>query len=343
MYSFANDYSEGAHPDVLAALVETNLKQTPGYSNDDYCKDAKEAIKKHLHKEDVDIHFLVGGTQANLTVIAASLKPYQAVLSVDIGHINTHETGAIEATGHKVLTVPSDDGKITVLGIDHIMTSHIDEHMVMPKMVYISNPTELGTIYSVNELQEIYRYCKQHGLYLFIDGARLASALAIKENSVTLEDLGKYCDVFTIGGTKCGALFGEAVVICHPDLKQDFRYMIKQRGGMLAKGRLLGVQFLTLFKENLYEEIGAYENKLANQMKQVFFDLGLTFLADSPSNQLFPILPDDKIKVLAKKYQYTHFERVDDHHSCIRLVTSFATDPEIVAEFIKDVQNIFKK
>lgn len=343
MYSFKNDYSEGAHSKVMEALVKTNFEQTTGYSQDEYCEKARTILKQKMDREDVDIHFLVGGTQANLTVIASILKPYQAVISADTGHINVHETGAVEATGHKVLTAKSDDGKINCDDVEKIILGHPDEHMVQPKLVYISNPTEVGTIYSAKELKELYVYCQQHGLYLFVDGARLASALAVKENSMTLSDLANYSDVFYIGGTKCGALFGEAVVITNNDLKPDFRYMMKQRGGMLAKGRLLGIQFATLFEGNLYEEIGNYENKLANRMKDVFVENGLTFLADSPTNQLFPILSDDVIEELGKKYEYTYMERVDDHHSCIRLVTSFATVESKVDEFIKDMQEIFKK
>ncbi|WP_041137892.1 threonine aldolase family protein [Beduini massiliensis] len=342
MYSFKSDYCEGAHPQVMEALVRTNFEQTTGYSQDDYCEQARQKIKEQLNRDDVDIHFLVGGTQANLTVIASALKPYQACISADTGHINVHETGAVEATGHKVLTIPSDDGKITCQQVQMILDEHTDEHMVQPKMIYISNPTEVGTIYSADELKDLYAFAKANDLYLFVDGARLASALAIKENSMTLEDLSHNSDVFYIGGTKCGALFGEAVVIVNEALKPDFRYMMKQRGGMLAKGRLLGLQFLTLFENNLYYQIGEYENKMAARMRDVFTQYGLTFLADSPSNQLFPILKDSVIEAIGEKYEYTYMQRIDPHHSCIRLVTSFATHEKKVDEFIMDVENLLK-
>lgn len=342
MYSFKSDYSEGAHPQVMEALVRTNFEQTTGYSQDDYCEQARHKIKEQLKREDVDIHFLVGGTQANLTVIASALKPYQACIAADTGHINVHETGAIEATGHKVLTIQSDDGKINSKQVQEVLDLHTDEHMVQPKMIYISNPTEVGTIYSASELKALYDFAKAHQLYLFVDGARLASALAIKENSLTLEDLAFYSDVFYIGGTKCGALFGEAVVISNEELKPDFRYMMKQRGGMLAKGRLLGLQFLALFENNLYYQIGEYENKMAARMRDVFVQHGLTFLADSPSNQLFPILKDSVIEEIGKKYEYTYMQRIDPTHSCIRLVTSFATNAKKVEEFVSDIESVLK-
>lgn len=342
MYSFKSDYCEGAHPQVMEALVRTNFEQTTGYSQDEYCDQARLKIKEQLKRDDVDIHFLVGGTQANLTVIASALKPYQACIAADTGHINVHETGAVEATGHKVLTIFSDDGKITCSQVQQILNEHTDEHMVQPKMIYISNPTEVGTIYSAEELKALYAFAKENNLYLFVDGARLASALALTENSMTLEDLANYSDVFYIGGTKCGALFGEAVVIVNESLKPDFRYMMKQRGGMLAKGRLLGVQFLTLFENNLYFQIGEYENKMAARMRDVFIQHGLTFLADSPSNQLFPILKDSVIEAIGEKYEYTYMQRIDPQHSCIRLVTSFATNAKKVEEFISDVENLLK-
>lgn len=333
MYSFKSDYSEGAHPKVIDALVQTNLEQTVGYSEDAYCNEARDLIKKKIQNENADVHFLVGGTQTNLTVIAASLRPYQAVIACDTGHINVHETGAIEATGHKVLVTPSLDGKLTKEQVDQIVQAHSDEHMVQPKMVYISNPTELGTVYSKEELEDLYAYCKQHQFYLFIDGARLAGALALENPKVTLPDLAQNCDVFYIGGTKCGALFGEAVVILNDELKKDFRYIIKQRGGMLAKGRLLGIQFKTLLEGDLYEQIGQHQNQMADQMRQVFLNHGLTFLSDSPTNQLFPILKNEVIEKLGQHFDYTFYEQLDDDHACIRLVTSFATTQEVVDEF----------
>ena len=340
MYSFKSDYSEGAHPKVLEALIQTNLEQTVGYGEDDYCNQARRIIKQKVNNENVDVHFLVGGTQANLTVISASLRPYQAVIACDTGHINVHETGAIEATGHKVLVAPSLDGKLTKELIDPIVKAHGDEHMVQPKMVYISNPTELGTVYSKEELKDLYDYCKQRHFYLYIDGARLANALALEKPKVSWQDLAAYSDVFYIGGTKCGALFGEAVVIVNDELKKDFRYMIKQRGGMLAKGRLLGLQFKTLLENDLYEQIGKYQNKMADQMRQVFIEHGLTFLSDSPTNQLFPILKNEVIEKLGHDFDYTFYEQLDDDHACIRLVTSFATTKESIDAFKKIMEKI---
>lgn len=241
MYSFRNDYSEGAYPEILKRLSEENKKQHLGYGEDEICKEAKKRVHQKLKNDECDIHFLVGGTQTNLTVISSALRPFEAVITVDSGHINVHETGAIEATGHKVIVVKGKDGKITPDGIHQAVKIHTDEHMVKPKMVYISNATEIGTIYTKKELEEIRKVCDEYKLYLFMDGARLGAALTSSENDLRFEDLCTYCDVFYIGGTKNGALFGEAIVIVSDKLKSDFRYMIKQRGGMLAKGWLIGV------------------------------------------------------------------------------------------------------
>ena len=244
MIYFNNDYSEGCHEKILNALVETNMVQTAGYGTDEYCRSAADKIRKACKNEELAVHFLVGGTQANLTVIDAALRPHQAVLGAAGAHINGHETGAVEATGHKVLAVPSDDGKITAQQVEAVITAHRAdesmEHTVQPKMVYISNSTELGTIYFKKELEEISAVCHRYGMYLFLDGARLGYALTAQGNDLTLADIAKLCDVFYIGGTKVGALFGEAVVISSPEIAADFRYLIKQHGGMLAKGRLLG-------------------------------------------------------------------------------------------------------
>lgn len=342
MYSFKNDYSEGAHPLVMEALLKTNLEQTTGYGEDEYCDLAKLNIKKYLNNDDVDIHFLVGGTQANLTLIASALKSYQACISVALGHINTHETGAIEATGHKILTADKANGKLEVADIELILSEHQDEHMVQPKMVYISNPTEVGTIYSVDELKELYQCCQANGLYLFVDGARLASALALTKNSVTLADLTRYSDAYYIGGTKCGALFGEAVVIVNDALKKDFRYSIKQRGALMAKGRLLGVQFKALFENDLYFDIGKHSNEMADKIRTALKKHNVEMLVETYSNQIFPILDDRIIKLIANKYEYTYMHKVSETKSCIRLVTSFATIEEKVNEFINDLNSFFE-
>ena len=259
MIYFNNDYAEGCHPKVLEALIKTNMEQAPGYGTDDHCRSAADRIRSLCKDSTLAVHFLVGGTQANLTVIDAALRPHQGVVGADTAHINVHETGAVEATGHKVLWLPGQDGKITAEQIRACVLEHRTnesfEHTVQPKMVYLSNPTELGTLYSLHELEEISCACRELGLYLFVDGARLGYGLEAKGNDVTLPDLARLCDVFYIGGTKVGALFGEAVVISNPALKEDFRYLIKQHGGMLAKGRLLGVQFEALLEGGLYFEI----------------------------------------------------------------------------------------
>lgn len=335
MYSFTNDYSEGAHPQVMEALLKTNLEQSTGYGLDNYCLEATKLLKKQLNYDDVDVHYLVGGTQTNATFIASVLKPYQAVISADSGHINVHETGAIEATGHKVLTRPHLNGKLTPAMIDDIFNEHSDEHMVQPKMVYISQSTEYGSVYSLQELKDIYQLCQEKKLYLFVDGARLGSALAVP-NTPSLKDLAKYSDAFYIGGTKMGALFGECLVIVNDDLKADFRYNIKQRGGMLAKGRLLGIQFKELFSNDLYLEIGKHENAMADILREGLKDFSM--YVESPTNQVFPILPDNLIEQLKKEYCFNIMDKIDENHHCIRLVTSWATPKEAVVEFVEKIQ-----
>ena len=300
MIRFNCDYLEGTHPRILQALTETNMVQTCGYSEDEYCEAAREAIKKVCKCEDAAVHFLVGGTQANLTVISSILRPHQAVLSVKEGHVNVHETGAIEATGHKVMAIEGKDGKISGEQIREQYKLHWEdgahEHITQPKMVYISNPTELGTIYSKAELEAIRKACDDCNLYLYLDGARLGYGLASKENDLTIEDIAKNCDVFYIGGTKVGALFGEAVVITNKALQEDFRYIMKQKGGMLAKGRLLGIQFLELFKDGLYFEISEHAMRMAELLRDGLTELGYKFYANSPTNQQFVIVPDEKLK-----------------------------------------------
>ena len=252
-------YNEGAHERIIKRLVETNLEQTTGYGEDDYCRQAAEMILEKCELPEGQVHFLVGGTQTNLTVIAACLKPWQGVISADTGHINCHETGAIEATGHKVLALPGRNGKLKGDQIREVVKAHREdgshEHMVQPGMVYISNPTEIGTIYHQKSLEDLYNACQECGLYLYIDGARMGYGLMARDNDLTLPFIARHCDAFTLGGTKQGALFGEAVVITNPALGKDFRYLIKQRGGMLAKGRLLGIQFQELMKDDLYFEL----------------------------------------------------------------------------------------
>lgn len=334
MIYFNNDYSEGCHQKVLDALIRTNMEQTLGYGEDEYCARAAAKIRNLCSRQDAAVHFLVGGTQTNLTVIDAALRPHQGALCPVGGHINVHETGAVEATGHKVLTVPSPDGKITAAQVEQTVLSHRAdssfEHMVQPKLVYISNPTEYGTLYSLSELEALSETCRKLGLYLFLDGARLGYGLMAKEYDVTLADIARLCDVFYIGGTKVGALFGEAVVITHPALKEDFRYLIKQHGGMLAKGRLLGVQFDALMTDGLYFDIAAHAVKLADKLREIFDELHVPYLVPGITNQIFPILPDVLLDELEKEFCFTEMERVDDHHRAVRVCTSWATSEENV-------------
>ena len=334
MIYFNNDYSEGCHSQVLEALTRTNLEQTPGYGEDSYCRRAADAIRRLCKREDLYVQFLVGGTQTNLTVIAAALRPHQGALGPESAHINVHETGAVEATGHKVLSVPSADGKITAEQVRETVLAHRSdssfEHMVQPKMVYISNPTELGTLYSLAELEALSAACRELGLYLFLDGARLGYGLAAKGNDVTMEDIARLCDVFYIGGTKVGALFGEAVVISNPAIAEDFRYLIKQRGGMLAKGRLLGVQFEALLKDDLYFRIAAQADALADEIRGCIDSLGFSCLVPGITNQVFPILPDTLLEELKKDFSFTEMGRVDDTHRAVRFCTSWATRPDQV-------------
>ncbi len=334
MIYFNSDYLEGACPAIMEKLAATNMVQTVGYGEDEYCAAAREKIKLACEAPDADVHFLVGGTQTNTTVIASVLRPYQGVLSPVSGHVNCHETGAIESTGHKVLTLPTDNGKITAQQIrDYYKWHRFNpdyEHMVMPGMVYISYPTEGGTIYSKAELTEIYDTCRECGLPLFIDGARLGYGLTCDACDLTLPELAHLCDIFYIGGTKVGALFGEAVVVMNPALKRDFRFMMKQRGGMMAKGRLLGIQFDTLFTDGLYFTIARHANEMAKQVHAIFADNGYSFFFDSPTNQQYPIMSDAELAIIGKDFGYEYWERVDAEHSAIRFATSWATTQENV-------------
>ena len=341
MILFNSDYTEGAHPRLMERLMETNLEQTVGYGEDAYCEEAREAIRRVCEAPNADVHFLVGGTQTNFTVISLALRSYQGVICADTGHINVHETGAVEATGHKVLALPGTDGKITAEQVKEAYALHWSdesrEHIVQPKMVYISHPTELGTLYTKTELQALHDVCKECGLYLFLDGARLGYGLMAPGTDVTLPDIAAHCDVLYIGGTKVGALFGEAVVICNSELKNDFRYGIKQHGGMLAKGRLLGVQFLELFKDGLYFEIAKHAIDMAMLLKNELTKKGYHFYMDSVTNQQFIIIDDKKLEEIRKKYGVTYQMRCDDTHSVIRLCTSWATREEDVKALLEDM------
>ena len=345
MIYFHNDYSEGCHEKVLQKLIETNDIQTPGYGTDEYCTRAAEKIKMLCGREDLAVHFLVGGTQANLTVIDAALRPHQAALGPVGAHINVHETGAVEATGHKVLNVPSDDGKISAEQVRTVIDQHRAsdsfEHEAQPKLIYISNPTEYGTLYSLAELEALSAVCREKELYLFMDGARLGYGLTAQDYDVTLPDIARLCDVFYIGGTKVGALFGEAVVIGNPAIAEDFRYLIKQHGGMLAKGRLLGVQFDALFEDGLYFEISRHAVKMADQIRAVFDELGIPYLVPGITNQIFPVLPDGFLAELSRNFMFTEMGRVDEGHRAVRFCTSWATKQENVDALCAEIRRIW--
>ncbi len=344
MILFQSDYTEGAHPRIIQRLVETNFEQTPGYGEDEYCERARKLIQRECQDDTLAVHFLVGGTQANLTVIDAALRSHQGVLAADSGHINVHETGAIEACGHKVLALPSEEGKINASQVEAAYKAHIEdgsfEHMVQPKMVYISQSTEMGSIYSKQELIELNVVCKKYGLYLFVDGARLGYALAAPDNDLTLADLAHYCDVFYIGGTKVGALFGEAVVISNDTLKEDFRYFIKQKGGMLAKGRLLGLQFEELFIDGLYTEISAHAIRMAEKLRAGIDEKGYPYLVPNRTNQIFVVLPDEALEKLKKDFGYSYINRIDEKNSAVRFCTSWATKEENIDKLISAIKEL---
>lgn len=337
MYSFKNDYAEGAHPRILQALIDSNYVQEDGYGDDSFTKRAIELLKEKLERQDVDIHLLSGGTQTNLTAISAFLRPHEAAISASTGHIFTHETGAIEATGHKVISVETKDGKLNPSLIKEVLDLHIDEHMVKPKLVYLSNSTEIGSIYNKNELTDLRDFCKERNLLLYMDGARLGSALCSNDNDLKLSDISSLVDAFYIGGTKNSALLGEALVICHNSLKEDFRFHLKQKGALLAKGRLLGIQFYELFRDDLFFELAQHANKMATILREECSKAHFSFLTYSPSNQIFPILPNELIAELQKKYAFIVWEKVDATHSAIRLVTSWATKEEEVRAFVKNI------
>ena len=342
MLRFECDYGEGAHPRVMELLVKSNLEPTPGYGEDHYCEKARTLIREACRAPEADVHFLVGGTQANFVVIEAALRPWQGVLCAENGHINTHETGAVEATGHKVLALPAKEGKITAAQIREACAAHYadasHEHITQPGMVYLSSPTEFGTLYTKAELEEISIACRELALILFVDGARMGYGLMSEANDLDLADYAKLCDAFTIGGTKVGALFGEAVVLTSPLLKKDFRYLMKQRGAMLAKGRLLGVQFTALFENGLYFEMARHADALAMRLRRAFLDKGWDLLFDSFTNQQFPVIPDRNLETLGKDYAFSFWQKVDETRSAVRFCTSWATTEEAVEKLIAAIE-----
>lgn len=340
MIHFRNDYSAGAHPAVLAALTETNLELTAGYGCDPYCEAAANTIRNLCSAPHAEVHFFVGGTQVNKTVIAAALRPYEAVIAAHTGHICVHETGAIENSGHKVIHCPSLDGKVTPEMIREVMSTHSSEHMVVPRLVYISNTTEVGTVYDRAELSALHVVCDKFGLLLYCDGARLGSAMTSKGNDTTFSDYAAYCDAFTIGGTKNGLLFGEALIITDYALTAGFRHCMKQQGAILAKGRLLGVQFDAILKDNLYQELAAHANRLAERLTDELAAMNVPFLAQSPSNQVFPIFPNSIVAQLEKDFTFEIQERIDEDHTCIRFVTAWSSTDEDVTALLDAIKKL---
>ncbi len=336
-YSFKNDYSEGAHPKILEAITRTNLEQTAGYGEDKYSLEACALIREQIQKPEADIHFVSGGTQANLTVIASFLKPYESIIAADTSHIFVHEAGAIEATGHKINAVPTQNGKLTTAMIQQELDFHEDEHMVKPKAVFISNSTELGSIYSKQELTELSTFCRKNDLFLYLDGARLGSALTSNRNDLTLAEVADLVDIFYIGGTKHGLLFGEAIVITRAELKSHFRFYLKQKGALLAKGRILGIQFLTLFQENLFFEIGRHANQTASELSIGLKNQNYDFLSEPMSNQIFPIFSIKLAQKLHQTYGFYDWKKLDKNNIAVRLVTSWATPQKVIHEFLVDM------
>ncbi len=334
MLSFASDYLEGAHESILQRLAASNLDQVSGYGTDPFCASAREKIRQACAQPKADVRFLAGGTQTNQIVISALLARHEGVIAPESGHISTHEAGAIEYTGHKVLTLPQQEGKISAEAVDRYMESFYadrnHEHMVHPGMVSLAWPSEYGTLYSRVELEALSRVCRKHRLPLFLDGARLGYGLACPAADLDMADIARLADVFTIGGTKCGALCGEAVVFPKGDAPRHFTTLIKQQGGLLAKGRLLGIQFDALFTDGLYERLGGHAIAMADRLRALFTDKGYTFFLASPTNQIFLVLENEQMNRLAKEVAFSFWEQVDETHSVVRFATSWATKPESI-------------
>ena len=340
MISFASDYLAGAHPQVLKRLVETNLEPLPGYSGDIYCDSAREKILAACGCPEAQVEFLTGGTQANQIVISTLLREHEGVITAQTGHVNTHEAGAIEYTGHKVLELPQRDGKLDVAAVkQYIRDFYADEnheHMVFPGMVYISHPTEYGTLYSRAELEALSQVCRENNIPLFLDGARLGYGLMSRETDVTLEDIAALCDVFYIGGTKVGALCGEAVVFTRNNRPPHFTNAVKKRGALLAKGRLLGVQFDALFTDDLYFELSHHAIEMAEQLKAVLHEKNVEFYLESPTNQQFVILEDSRVNELRKQVSFGFWEKYGPDKTVVRFATSWSTTREEL-EFLRSV------
>lgn len=342
--AFQSDYMEGAHPAIIKKLTETNLLHTVGYGFDEYCEEARSLIRRACSCPNAQVQFLIGGTQTNATVLDSLLKNWQGVIAADSGHVSVHEAGAIEYTGHKVLALKGNDGKLSACQVEQFVSDFYKdgnwEHMVEPGAVYISQPTEFGTLYSKNELKELSKVCRSYKIPLYVDGARLAYALGSAENDVTLKDLAEYADIFYIGGTKCGTLFGEAVVIPEPQLIPHFFTQIKQHGALLAKGRLLGIQFAELFKNNLYFELGKSADIYAQQIETALKKAGYKLYMHSPTNQVFFIIENTKLEALSKKVLYGYMEKYDETKTVIRFCTSWATTRADVNELLKIIEKM---
>lgn len=339
-YSFANDYAEGCHPSVLKALADTNMVQQAGYGDDAYSRSAETMIRRLVANDAVNVHLATGGTQANLVVLASVLKPFESVVAATTGHIFSNEAGAIEATGHKVEAAHTTDGKLRPDDVKPFLNKARGHHTVRTRAVYISNSTELGTVYTKQELTALSVFCRANDLILFMDGARLAMALTAPSNDMALADIAALTDVFYIGGTKCGALLGEAIVIVNPALQKDFHYHLKQRGALTAKGRTLGIQFDCLLSNNLIFDLAAHANRMAAKLSAAFAAKGFSMLMESDTNQIFPVLPNELIRQLQADYAFLVWDIVDTDRSAVRLITSWATPEAAVEEFIKNLNNL---
>ncbi len=337
-YSFLDDYSEGCHPKILEALSSTNFIQQTAYGNDEYSQQARKLICNQVGRPEIPVYFVAGGTLANIMIVSSALRSHEAVIAASTGHIVLRETGAIEATGHKIITVATASGKLDSHDIETVLaTNSHHPHMARPRLVYISNATETGTIYCKAELQSLSETCRRHGLYLMLDGARLGVALCATKKDVDLQDIAELTDIFWIGGTKAGTLLGEAIVIPNVQLANDFSFHIKQRGGLLAKGRLLGLQFVQLFSDNLFFELSHYANTMAQKISNAVIEAGFLLTAETESNQIFPVLPNTLIDSLKEDFDFYIWGKVDDDYSVIRLVTSWATDEQQVDNFISKI------
>lgn len=339
--AFKNDYSEGCHPAIIEAILSTNTEQETGYGDDAHTKKAKRLIAERLGSSTAKIHFVSGGTQANLLVIHSLLRPYESVIAAKTAHICDHEAGAIEAVGHKIHVLETADGKIKPEQVQEIATKFTNfPHQVKPRLVFISNATELGTHYTKLELKALYNVCKKLNLFLYVDGARLGQALSATTNDINWTDLAQYTDVFYIGGTKNGALLGEAIVINNPGLQVGFEYHLKQKGALLAKGRVLGIQFEQLFQNELFEALATHANNQAMKIKMAFEQKGISFLTDSFTNQLFPILSKEQIDKLSKKFEFYVWQPVTEHTFAVRIITSWATTDKNVNAFVKAISGL---